>query len=346
MSKHSVKVLFTVLIISCVSLVGASQKLGNSPLVIRTEDSKTGVEQRNFATRDSNRYDVTASIAQLGEPLVEITGGCIKVDALLGSGADPHLYRLTRADVLKIHRSDAIHYVGHLLEAQMQHLFHQISHRKQVLAVGEGLDSELLVEVSNRVYDPHIWMDPVMWSQALSLAAYHLAEIYPECRETITAGLKQYIFQLNDVHRATAEFFKKVPPQQRVLVTSHDAFGYFGKRYGIKLVAIQGISTDRQISVRRISKLVDFLIENDIKTVFVESSVSSRDMLAVVEGAKSRGHDVKIGGSLYSDSMGKEGTIEGTYIGMFKHNISTIANGWGYENDIPSIVLNNKEQGV
>ncbi len=288
----------------------------------------------DFKKERGKNYEVITSIAQLGEPLAHITESCVYVKSLLGSGTDPHLYRLSRADVRKMHRSEMVLYVGHLLEAQMKPFLHLLSITKPVHPVGELINPNLMMEVEPGIHDPHLWMDPVLWSEVLQVAINIIINQYPACKETIMARANTYFYELGVLHEKTEKIFHLVPKEKRILVTSHDAFGYFGARFGIKVLAIQGISTDRQISINKINSLVDSLIEYNIKSVFVESSVSSRDILAVIEGAASRGHEIKIGGTLYSDAMGESGTLEGTYMGMLEHNIRTIATAWGVDTSI------------
>ena len=288
----------------------------------------------SFRKIPGKNYEVVTSIAQLGEPLAHITGSCVYVKSLLGSGTDPHLYRLSRADVRKMHRSGMVQYVGHLLEAQMKPFLHLLSITKPVYPVGELINPKLMMEVEPGIHDPHLWMDPILWSEVLGIALNIIIDQYPECEKVIMARANMYFYELGVLHEKTEKLFYSIPKEKRILVTSHDAFGYFGARFGIKVLAIQGISTDRQISINKINSLVDSLIEYDIKSVFVESSVSSRDIYAVIEGAASRGHEIKIGGTLYSDAMGESGTWEGTYIGMLEHNIRTIATAWGVDTSI------------
>lgn len=285
----------------------------------------------------SKGREIVFSIAQLGQPLAVITGGCVNVQTLLGSGTDPHLYRLSRADVLKMHRANSIMNLGLHLEVQMQSILDDMSMFKEVYSVGDMISPAGLIQASPGIYDPHLWMDPILWSNVLVAASYQIAYQYPECETAIMAGLDDYLEEIHTVHQEAEDVFATIPEEKKVLVTSHDAFSYFGEQYDIKVLAIQGISTDRQISIRRISKLVEYLVDNDISVVFVESSVNPRDMNAVIEGAASRGYKVTIGGSLYSDAMGEQGTEEGTYIGMFRHNIKTILEAWGVKDSAFSI---------
>lgn len=276
----------------------------------------------------SDSREVVFSIAQLGEPLAAIIGGCVRVKTLLGSGTDPHLYRLSRADVLTMHKANIIMNLGLHLELQMQPVLMDMSLFKSVYSLGDMMPTKSLIDVSPLVYDPHLWMDPSLWLNVVALASEQVAKNYPECKDKIMAGLQDYAKEIYALDRQAKKIFQTIPAKNRVLVTSHDAFGYFGRKYDIEVLAIQGISTDRQISIRRISQLIDFLVDNDIRVVFVESSVNPRDMEAVIEGAASRGYKITIGGTLYSDAMGAEGTAEGTYLGMLRHNMSTILDAW------------------
>ena len=316
-----------ILFVSIAGIAGASE--GTQQVHIHRENQASVAYQNLDNNKAPKTNEVLASIAQLGEPLAAITGGCVRTQSLLGSGADPHLYRLTRADVLKVHQANNIYYVGHHLEVQMRTLLQEISHRKPVYAMGELIDGGDLMKVDSYNYDPHLWMDPVLWNKVITDATLSIVKQYPECATRIMSNLYNYQSRLASLHNEINKLISSVSPRDRILVSSHDAFGYFGKRYGVKVVAIQGISTDRQISVRRISRLVDFIVDNDIKVVFTESSVNPRDMQAVVAGARNRGHELRIAGTLYSDAMGESGTEEGTYIGMLKYNARTIVEGWG-----------------
>lgn len=330
-SSRQVKVVFHLLAVLILLIVSSAyagdgdyHDLGHQPDLV----GGAGVAYNSYV---SDNKKVVSSIAQLGEPLAAITGGCTQVKNLLGSGTDPHLYRLSRADVLQMHKANLVMNLGLHLELQMQPILDDMSLFKDVHSVGDMIPARRLLEVSPLVFDPHLWMDPLLWLHVITIASHQVIKSYPECKKTIIAGLKDYTKKIHDLDSDAQKAFQAIPAESKVLVTSHDAFGYFGKKYGIKVLAIQGISTDRQISIRRISRLVDFLVENKIEVVFVESSVNPRDMNAVIEGAANQGYKIDIGGTLYSDAMGASGTKEGTYIGMFKHNMRTILNAWKVE---------------
>ena len=300
--------------------------LFSAALIVMFSSLLLGAEEKH-----SKDYKIVTTIAQLAQPLSLIAGDCAQVENLLGSGTDPHLYRLTRADVLKMRRADMIFYVGHLLEAQMVHLLDELAETKVVYAVGEMVDEQALLEVAPGVYDPHLWMDPLVWREVLDVAVAKIIAVVPSCRAAIETNSKNYFAWLQGLDSRIRFSLQQVPDAQRILVTSHDAFGYFGRSYDIEVLAIQGLSTDRQVSVRKINDLVDQLIEKKVNMVFIESSVSARDMNAVIEGAASRDHYIHLGGTLFSDAMGAEGTEEGTYIGMLMHNARLVAFSFGIE---------------
>ena len=284
-----------------------------------------------MANEKQEPYRVVTTIAQLAEPLSHITSGCVAVESLLGSGSDPHMYRLTRADVFKMRSADMLLYVGHLLEAQMIPLLNEMAATKPVYGLGEMLIEEQLLEVAEGIYDPHLWMDPLVWREVLTLAMARISDEVPSCRSAIQMASQDYFARLDRIDQLIENSLAKVPPTQRLLVTSHDAFGYFGRRYGIEVLAIQGLSTDRQVSIRKLDQLITQLVEKDVEVVFIESSVSARNMKAVIEGAANQGHYVRLGGVLFSDAMGREGTREGTYLGMLAHNVNLIASSFGIQ---------------
>ncbi|MBE8182016.1 MAG: zinc ABC transporter solute-binding protein [Candidatus Portiera sp.] len=330
-SSRQVKVVFHLLAVLILLIVSSAYAGDGDYHDLGHQSDLVGGAGVAYNSYVSDNKKVVSSIAQLGEPLAAITGGCTQVKNLLGSGTDPHLYRLSRADVLQMHKANLVMNLGLHLELQMQPILDDMSLFKDVHSVGDMIPAKRLLEVSPLVFDPHLWMDPLLWLNVITIASHQVVKSYPECKKTIIAGLKDYTKKIHDLDSDAQKAFQAIPAESKVLVTSHDAFGYFGKKYGIKVLAIQGISTDRQISIRRISRLVDFLVENKIEVVFVESSVNPRDMNAVIEGAANQGYKIDIGGTLYSDAMGASGAKEGTYIGMFKHNMRTILNAWNVE---------------
>lgn len=275
---------------------------------------------------------VLATIAMIGDVVREIGGERTRVEVLMGPGVDPHLYKATREDVAKMLRADVIFYNGLVLEGKMSDAFVRVARTgKPVYAVTELLPEEDLIEPAGTdgLYDPHVWMDPRGWSAAAELIAEKLIASDPAGEPVFRHNLAALLERIRALDAYAEQAIATIPERQRVLVTAHDAFNYFSRRYGIEVLGIQGLSTESEAGVRRIQELVDVLVERRIPAVFVETSVSDRNVLALVEGAAARGHHVVVGGALFSDAMGEPGSYEGTYIGMIDHNVTTIVRALG-----------------
>jgi manganese/zinc/iron transport system substrate-binding protein len=263
----------------------------------------------------------------------DLYGNGIEIRGLMGAGIDPHGYRQTRSDIVALTQADLVLWNGLYLEAQMERFLIDLGARTSVVAVGEAVPDELLIEdeeYEGRA-DPHVWMVPTLWTHAVTAVRDALVEAAPEFEATLQANAQTYLAQLDALDAYAAGVLASVPAESRVLVTAHDAFGYFGKAYGFEVLGIQGISTESEAGLSRIGELVDMLVERDIRAVFVETSVADRNVRALIEGAAARGHEVAIGGELFSDAMGEDGSYEGTYIGMIDHNVTTIARALGGE---------------
>ena len=277
---------------------------------------------------------VVATIAMIGDLAREIGGDRLRPEVLMGPGVDPHLYKPTREDIARMLRADIVFYNGLGLEGKMTDAFIRIARGgKPVYAVTELLPEEQRLEPAGAEghYDPHVWMDPRAWSLAAALIAEKLAEHDSAGAETYRRNLASLQQRMQALDAYAERALASIPAQQRVLVTAHDAFNYFARRYGIEVLGIQGLSTESEAGLRRIQVLVGVLVERRIPAVFVETSVSDRNVLALVEGAAARGHRVVVGGELFSDAMGSPGTYEGTYIGMIDHNVTTITRALGGE---------------
>ena len=252
----------------------------------------------------------------------------VAVEALMSEGTDPHFYRPSPGDIAKLaaKTTDIIFYNGLHLEGKMVAVLEDLGERKRVVAVTDGIDRSRLrapSEFQNQ-YDPHVWFDVSLWIECAKSVRDVLIEGDAEHAADYRQQAARYIAELTKLHHQVVLDIARIPEAQRVLITAHDAFGYFGRAYGIKVLGVQGISTDSEAGVRRIEELVDFIVTHKIAAVFRESSVSERNIRALVEGSAARGHRVEIGGQLYSDAMGKKGTPEGTYKGMVRHNVDTI----------------------
>ncbi|MGY4796198.1 zinc ABC transporter substrate-binding protein [Lysinibacillus sp. FSL K6-0057] len=269
---------------------------------------------------------VVATTGQIADAIKEISGDHLQVSALMGPGVDPHLYKATQSDLSKLDKAEVIFYNGLHLEGQMLDIFEQMAKDKTVLAVGETLDEKQLLasDTDAMLHDPHIWFDIELWKGVVKAISTQLQEEYPEFKADFQTNEAAYLKKLDDLQGYAQQRVNEIPQQQRILVTAHDAFNYFGRSQGFEVRGLQGLSTDSEYGVKDVQEMVDFLVEKKIKALFIESSVSDKAMKAVIEGAKEKGHDIVIGGELFSDAMGAEGTTEGTYIGMYQHNIDTI----------------------
>ena len=274
---------------------------------------------------------VVATTGMIADAARVVGGSAVQVRALMGPGIDPHSYRQTRSDIVALTRADLVLWNGLYLEAQMQGFLRKLAQRTPVVAVGEAVPSDRLiahVDYDGK-FDPHVWMVPGLWAHVVRAVRDAMITSAPEHADLFAANGDALLQQLDRLGTYAARVLDTVPDTSRVLITAHDAFGYFGRAYGFEVLGIQGISTDSEAGLGRIRGLVDLLVQRDIKAVFVETSVSDRNIRALIEGAAARGHTVQIGGELFSDAMGPPGTYEGTYQGMIDHNVTTIAAALG-----------------
>lgn len=279
------------------------------------------------AAGSAGKLKVAATVGMIGDLAARIGGERIDITTLMGAGTDPHLYKANEHDIRQLDQSDVIFYNGLNLEGKMQDLFIKMANRKKrVYAVSEYIDEKLLREPPefNGHHDPHIWFDVSLWMKAAERIRDGLSDAAPQHAESFKANAAALLKELNELHDWTGKELAQIPKERRVLITAHDAFGYFGRAYDIEVHGIQGISTEDQASVAAVNQLVDLIVKRGVKAVFVESSVPKKNIEALVEGCKSRGHTIIIGGELFSDAMGEKGTPDGTYIGMVKHNVNTI----------------------
>lgn len=290
--------------------------------------SSGGTEGNQPAAAEAGKaqWKVTATTGMVADLVSNVGGEHVYVTQLMGPGVDPHLYKASQGDIKRIEEADIIFYSGLHLEGKMQEIFEKMSKEKPVVAVTTAIpESELLAdpETPNQ-YDPHVWFDVSMWAKTIDVVRDELSKLDPTHQADYQANAEAYRQQLNELHQYAKQHITRIPQEQRVLVTAHDAFAYFGRAYEIEVMGLQGISTASEYGLKDVQQLVDTLVSRNIKAVFVESSVPKASIEAVVEGAKAKGHTVVIGGELFSDAMGEPGTAEGTYIGMVKHNVDTI----------------------
>lgn len=275
------------------------------------------------AETEGEKINVVTTIAQIGEPLSVIGGDLVHVQSLMGPAVDPHLYNASQSDMAKIEEADLIFYNGLNLEANMVDIFDALAQSKPVVAIGETVPEESLLTDEEGAIDPHIWFDIDLWKQALEAAVEELSAYSPEDAETFAANKEQYFARLEEV-KEDAQKLADIPKEKRILVTAHDAFGYFGNMHDMRVVGLQGLSTDGEIGVSDIQETIELIKQYEVPAIFIETSINESTIQAVIEGAASEGVDVKLGGELFSDAMGEPGTEEGTYAGMYRHNVQTI----------------------
>ncbi len=275
-----------------------------------------------------------ATTGMIGDLVKAVVGERGHVEVLMSSGVDPHLYQPTRSDLAKVLAADVIFYNGLHLEGRMDEAFVRAQKAgRSVCAVAEQLPMQSLLHDAEdpEAHDPHVWMDPKSWRMVLLAIRDRCVLLDPAGRSVYESNTDSYLKNLKALDVYASEILQTVPVEVRVLVTAHDAFGYFGKRFGFEVIGLQGISTESEASVQDVNRLVDLLVQRKIPAIFVESTVPEKGIRALIEGASAQGHQVKIGGSLYSDAMGDSGTWSGTYLGMIDHNVTTIARALGGE---------------
>lgn len=277
------------------------------------------------------RLKIVATTGMIGDAAHQVGGDLVDVRILMGPGVDPHAYRQTRSDIVAMANADLVLWHGLYLEAQMEDFMRDLEESGNVVAVAESLPRNLLIgnEDYDDKFDPHVWMNPNLWSLVVLNVRDALIDAQPESEQLFRAKADTHLAELKQLAQYTTQVLSSVPAESRVLLSAHDAFNYFGNAYGFEVTGIQGISTESEAGLQRIGELVDLLVERDIRAVFVESSVSDRNIRALIEGAAAAGHEVVIGGTLFSDAMGEEGTYEGTYLGMIDHNATVISRALG-----------------
>ena len=273
-----------------------------------------------------DRLRVVTTTGQIAATVNRVGGEHVSVTSLMGPGTDPHLYKASARDVEKLRAADVVFFNGLFLEAQMEEIMEQMAERQTVVAVSAGIDPAELLPSANYAdeFDPHIWFDVTLWMQTVEQVRDTLIEADPANAAGYEANAAAYLAELAELHAYVQARAAVVPDEQRVLVTAHDAFNYFGRAYGFEVLGLQGISTAAEAGTGDVQDLADFIAERRIPAVCIESSVPVRNVEAVQAAVRDRGFDVTIGGSLFSDAMGDTGTPEGTYVGMVRYNIDTI----------------------
>jgi manganese/zinc/iron transport system substrate-binding protein len=340
------------IILAGVLMVGVSLFIGCS---------KPASEQADIMTYP---YTIMTTTGMVNDIVKQVAGDKAVVKNIIGEGIDPHLYKPTRNDIVALQKGDVVFYSGLMLEGKMADALAKVATSgKPVYAVTERIsccpgisptlrrldvvrDESFLLSLEDFAgqFDPHVWMDVQGWMRAVDAIAVALSEFDPASDSIYAQNAAAYLATLVELDDYIDKSVETVPSESRVLITAHDAFNYFGRAYGVEVKGIQGISTESEAGLKKINELVDFIVDRKVKAVFVESSVSSKNVTALVEGAAKRGMEVKIGGVLFSDAMGAPGTYEGTYMGMLDHNATTITRGLG--GDAPEKGLHGKLSGI
>jgi len=285
---------------------------------------------KNEADSNSDGLQIVATTGMIADMVENIVGDLAEVESLMGPGVDPHLYKASHGDLVKLRAADLIFYNGHHLEGKMGEVLEKIDAlpNKEVIAVAETIAEEKLVvsEIEGPIYDPHIWFDVALWTEIISPILSQLKLSLPEHIEQLDKNATAYKAKLIELDTWVESEIASIPKEQRMLITAHDAFTYFGEAYDIEVTALQGISTVSEAGLKDVTSLVNLIADSGVKAVFVETSVSEKAIQSVVEGVKAKGGNVEIGGSLYSDAMGEANSPQGNYIGMVRSNVDTIVN--------------------
>ncbi len=269
---------------------------------------------------------VVATTTMLADAVRIVGGERVAVHGLMGPGIDPHQYEASAGDVTRMERADLVIYNGSHLEGKMEEVFAKMHGRTKTVAATEAIPAAELRSVPDFEggHDPHIWFDVLLWKKVIEHIRDKLAELDPAHAETYRSHGAKYLAELDALHRHVKEQSDRVPAGQRVLITAHDAFGYFARAYGFEVRGLQGVSTQSEASIADVRELADFIVERRIPAIFVESSVPPKNIKAVQEAVEARGYRVDIGGELFSDSLGNLQEPAGSYAGMMRHNLDTI----------------------
>ena len=272
------------------------------------------------------RMKVVTTTGILKDAVQNIVGDAADVDAIMGTGVDPHLYKATQGDLNKLTDADMIIYNGLHLEGKMGEVLEKLSRLKTVVAATGGIPQTRFRRSPQfkDSFDPHVWFDVTLWQLVVAHVSQELQQKDPQHAALYQKNTAAYLQQLTALNDYVKSAIASIPEKQRILITAHDAFGYFGDAYHIQVRGLQGISTVSEFGLQDVSGLVNFIVDNRVKAVFVESSVSPKAIEAVVEGSSKKGHTIAIGGTLFSDALGADGTPEGTYIGMVRYNVHNI----------------------
>jgi len=283
------------------------------------------VDAASDADRAAPRVLATTTI--VADLVRHVAGDRVTVDCLMGPGIDPHGYKATPRDADRLARADLVVASGLHLEGKLGELLEKLGARTRVVAVAEALPRDRLLEVGPGLYDPHVWFDPQLWSLCAAGVADALADIDPAGATLFRQRARDHAARLVQLDEELRGRIAAIPAERRVLVTAHDAFRYFGRAFSVEVVGVQGTSTESEAGLADINRLVDLIVARRLPAVFVETSVSDRNVQALQEGAQARGHKVRLGGRLYSDSLGEPGSDAETLEAVLRANVAAIVDG-------------------
>lgn len=274
---------------------------------------------------------VLATVGMIADVAENVGGACVDVTQLMGPGVDPHLYQASAQDVRRFRDADLILYSGYSLEGQLGDVLERFGEETPTVAVSPASIAPADLITTQDVYgiDPHLWMDPSLWARITPTIAEAIADVAPSCAASVRADAETYAAQLDALHAWIGEAVATIPPRQRVLVTAHDAFEYYGRAFGLEVAGIQGISTESEAGVADIREMAALVADREVPAVFIETTINPRTIQAVIDAAAERGHEVRVGAELYSDAMGAPGTAGGTYIGMIYENTVNVVRELG-----------------
>jgi len=313
---------FLTLVASCCLLASAGCGAGH-----HADHAEAASPSLNFT--GEYPLQVVCTTGQVAEMIERIGGEHVHVDTLMGPGVDPHLYRPIASDVRKLDQADAIFYNGMHLEGRMADLFVRMARGRATFAVTEDLQSRGDPRLREPpefegMYDPHVWHDIALWSDCVRDMSEKLAQFDPKHADDYKKNAAKYISKLDELDSFCKSQIAQIPEERRVLVTAHDAFGYFGAAYGLEVHGLKGISTEEEKDVAHQEEIQAMIIKRKIPAVFVESAVSHRTVEALIEPCRAAGHDLQQGGELFADALGAADTPESSYTGMIRHNVTTI----------------------
>ncbi len=278
--------------------------------------------------KTKEKLTVVTTTTMITDLLREIGGDKINLKGLMGAGVDPHLYKASEGDLNALYSANIIFYNGLHLEGKLSDVFEVFAKQGKAIALAEVLDKKQLINSADFAssYDPHVWFSIPFFKEMATEASKALVRLDPKNAEFYQENTASYLKKLTVLEKELHQKVAALPKEKRILVTAHDAFSYFGRNFDFEVVGLQGLSTVTEAGVKDVQDLSSYIITHQVKAVFVETSVPVKTIEALKEATKAKGHEISIGGSLYSDALGSPGTLEGTYLGMYTHNVTTIIN--------------------